>query len=155
MEFLEWATFLEHSRRNFADQMITGRAISPNLCTMTFGTPKVQLDYIKNIIFVCNWYWHVMRFGNIKSVTHSHIPWLPTMYPNSRYHGYTHFLQGWWKHKVITWHTTWLLKEKETSRNVERNFTPYLTYLQPVLDLRVVWTVFFNLPSTFTTRSAI
>ena len=26
IEFLEWATFLEHSRKNFADQMITGPA---------------------------------------------------------------------------------------------------------------------------------
>ena len=32
----ECATFLEHSRRNFTDQMITGRAISPNLCPLTF-----------------------------------------------------------------------------------------------------------------------
>ena len=39
IEFLEWATFLEHSLKNFADQVIIGRAISPNLCIMTFGTP--------------------------------------------------------------------------------------------------------------------
>ena len=39
IEFLECATFLEHSRRNFADQMITGRAISLKLCIMTLGTP--------------------------------------------------------------------------------------------------------------------
>ena len=37
--FLEKATFLEHSRINFVDQMITGRAISPNLYTVTFVTP--------------------------------------------------------------------------------------------------------------------
>ena len=28
-----------HLSKNFADQMITGQAISPNLYTMTFGTP--------------------------------------------------------------------------------------------------------------------
>ena len=39
IEFLELATYLEHSRRNFVGQMITGRAISSNFCTMTFGTP--------------------------------------------------------------------------------------------------------------------
>ena len=51
-KFLEWATFLEHSRRNFADQMITGWAISPNLCTMTFGTPCTlySVNTIKKLI---------------------------------------------------------------------------------------------------------
>ena len=42
--FLEWATFLEHSRRNFADRMARGRAISPNLCTMFFGTPCLLIE---------------------------------------------------------------------------------------------------------------
>ena len=43
--FPEWATFLKHSRRNFADRITGGRAISPNLCTMTFGTPCINTPY--------------------------------------------------------------------------------------------------------------
>ena len=39
--FLEWVTFLEHSRKNFSDHVTRDWAISPNLCTMTFETPCI------------------------------------------------------------------------------------------------------------------